>query len=204
MTARPVFEAIKARRSIRRFKPVEIDAVEIARLLQAAFFAPAPHHTVPWRFAVVVEAAAKKRLAERMASRWLGDMKGDGIEESKALALAERSIKRLSEAPVLILACLVEEGLDRYPDERRQRAEWGMALESLGAALQNFMLAAAEEGFGSCWVAAPIFAPEEARDALGLASDWIPQALLVAGLPDPAYEPRRRPELDFDSLIVVI
>ena len=43
-----------------------------------------------------------------------------------------------------------------------------MALLSLGAAVENLMLAAADAGLASCWVAAPIFCPEAARDALAL------------------------------------
>ena len=76
-----------------------------------------------------------------------------------------------------MLGCLTWDGLDRYPDERRRRAEWGMALLSLGAAVENLMLAAADRGLASCWVAAPIFCPEEARDALALPREWLPHAL---------------------------
>ena len=62
-----------------------------------------------------------------------------------------------------MLGCLTWQGLDRYPDEARQRAEWGMALLSLGAAVENLMLATADAGYASCWVAAPIFCPDAAR-----------------------------------------
>ena len=67
-----------------------------------------------------------------------------------------------SDAPAVVLGCLTWDGLDRYPDDARQRAEWGMALLSLGAAVENLMLAAADRGLASCWVAAPIFCPEAA------------------------------------------
>ena len=77
-------------------------------------------------------------------------------------------------APALVLGCLTWDGLDRYPDERRRRAEWGMALLSLGAAVENLMLAAADRGLASCWVAAPIFCPEAARDALALPAGGSP------------------------------
>ena len=92
-----------------------------------------------------------------------------------------------------MLACLTWDGLDRYPDETRQRAEWGMALLSLGAAVENLMLTAADAGLASCWVAAPIFCPEAARDALGLPGRMAPHALVLVGHPDPAYVARERP-----------
>ena len=92
------------------------------------------------------------------------------IDELVAASHAGRS----SSAPSLVLGCLTWDGLDRYPDETRQRAEWGMALLSLGAAVENLMLATADAGYASCWVAAPIFCPEEARDALALPDDLAP------------------------------
>ncbi len=85
-----------------------------------------------------------------------------------------KSHTKLTTAPALVLGCLTWAGLDRYPDEARQRAEWGMALLSLGAAVENLMLAAADAGLASCWVAAPIFCPEAARDALDLPTELAP------------------------------
>jgi hypothetical protein len=49
-------------------------------------------------------------------------------------------------------------------------------------------------------VAAPIFCPEDARDALHLERSWLPQALVLVGHPDPDYEPRRRLRVDLDRL----
>jgi len=84
--------------------------------------------------------------------------------------------------------------------EHRRRAEWGMALLSLGAAVENLMLAAAARGLASCWVAAPIFCPEAARDALALPDEWLPHALVVVGRADPSYAGRVRPPVPLDEL----
>jgi coenzyme F420-0:L-glutamate ligase/coenzyme F420-1:gamma-L-glutamate ligase len=75
-----------------------------------------------------------------------------------------------------------------------------MALLSLGAATENLMLAAADAGLASCWVAAPIFCPEEARDALTLPDEWLPHALVLVGHPDPGYVGRSRPPVLLDEL----
>ena len=114
--------------------------------------------------------------------------------------LVSRSHEKIVEAPALVLGCLTWDGLDRYPDAERQRAEWGMALLSLGAAVENLMLAAAASDLASCWVAAPIFCPEAARDALGLAELWLPHALIMVGHPDPDFVGRPRPPLPLDDL----
>jgi nitroreductase len=75
-----------------------------------------------------------------------------------------------------------------------------MALLSLGASVENFMLSAADAGLASSWVAAPIISPETARDALGLESEWLPHALVLVGYPDPAYVARERPPVPLDEL----
>ena len=113
---------------------------------------------------------------------------------------SRRRTPRSCSAPALVLGCLTWDGLDRYPDERRRRAEWGMALLSLGAAVENLMLAAADRGLASCWVAAPIFCPEEARDALALPTEWLPHALVLVGTPTPPTSARVRPPVPLDDL----
>jgi coenzyme F420-0:L-glutamate ligase/coenzyme F420-1:gamma-L-glutamate ligase len=75
-----------------------------------------------------------------------------------------------------------------------------MALLSLGASVENLMLSAADAGLASCWVAAPIFCPEAARDALDLPAEWLPHALVLVGHPDPAYVGRARPRVPLDEL----
>jgi F420 biosynthesis protein FbiB-like protein len=198
MSAVPAF--LEARRSIRAFLPEPVDRFELDRLVEAACAAPAPHHSRPWRFVVVDGTAAKQALAHGMGERWRSDLEADGVATERIDELVTASHRKLEGAPALVLACLTSDGLDRYPDPPRQQAEWGMALLSLGAAVENLMLAAADAGLASCWVAAPIFCPEEARDALDLPVDWLPHALVLVGRPDPDYVGRARPPVSLDEL----
>ena len=131
---------------------------------------------------------------------WRTDLEGDRVDAARIDELIEASRRKIAGAPALVLGCLTWDGLDRYPDETRQRAEWGMALLSLGAAVENLMVAAADRGLASCWVAAPIFCPEAARDALALDETWLPHALVLVGVPDPAYVGRPRPPIPLADL----
>ena len=198
MTHAPAFLA--ARRSIRAFLPEPVDRAALDRLVEAACLAPAPHHSRPWRFVVVDSPDGKRALARGMGARWRRDLAGDGLAPERIEELVSASHTKLEGAPALVLGCLTWDGLDRYPDAGRQRAEWGMALLSLGAAVENLMLAAADAGLASCWVAAPIFCPEEARDALALPLEWLPHALVLVGQPDPEYAGRPRPPVPLDEL----
>ena len=191
---------IEARRSIRAFRSDPVDRGSLDRLVEAACLAPAPHHSRPWRFVVVDGDDGKQALADGMGARWRKDLAGDGVDAARIDELVDASHRKLTTAPALVLGCLTWNGLDRYPDETRQRAEFGMALLSLGAAVENLMLTAADAGLASCWVAAPIFCPEAARDALALPDEWLPHALVLVGYPDPNYVGRERPPVPLDEL----
>jgi coenzyme F420-0:L-glutamate ligase/coenzyme F420-1:gamma-L-glutamate ligase len=77
--------------------------------------------------------------------------------------------------------CITAERCDRYPDTRRQLAERLMFAHSVGAALQNAMLAAHAAGLASCWMCAPLFCPEAVVTCLELPPALQPQALLTLG-----------------------
>jgi F420 biosynthesis protein FbiB-like protein len=191
---------LEARRSIRAFTDTPVARGTLDALVEAACIAPAPHHSRPWRFVVVDTDAAKHDLATGMGERWRSDLAADGVPIDRVDELVAASHRKLVGAPALVLGCLTWDGLDRYPDPERQRAEWGMALLSLGAAVENLMVAAAEAALASCWVAAPIFCPEAARDALVLPAEWLPHALVLVGHPDPAYVGRPRPAVPLATL----
>jgi len=70
-----------------------------------------------------------------------------------------------------------------FPDQRRARLEELMAHQSMGAAMQNMLLAAHTMGLGACWMSAPLFCPRTVRKALKLRKDWSPAALVVVGYP---------------------
>ena len=187
---------LRGRRSIRSYadRPVPPDVLE--RVLDAARHAPSPHHSVPWRFAVLVGQSTKEQLARAMGDRWRADLAGDGVPPEQIEAEVAKSHRRLTRAPVVLVGCLYLDPLDEYPDPSRQRAEELMAAHSLGTALQNVMLAAHANGLASCWMCAPVFCPEVVRDAVGLDRALLPHALITLGYAAKAPPARERPSLD--------
>ena len=198
MTGLPAF--LEARRSIRAYTAEAVPRDALDGWIEAACIAPAPHHSRPWRFVAIDTPAAKHALAEGMGERWRRDLLADGLAPARVDDLVVRSHAKITGAPALVLGCLTTDGLDDYPDDGRRLAEWGLALLSLGAAVENLMLAVADAGWASCWVAAPMFCPAEARDALGLPEEWLPHALVTVGRAEPTYEGRVRPPIPLDDL----
>ncbi|HEX8732866.1 MAG TPA: TIGR03668 family PPOX class F420-dependent oxidoreductase, partial [Ktedonobacterales bacterium] len=136
----------RGRRSVRAFTDRPVPRAALEELLEAAAWAPSPHGRQPWRFVVLTRAEAKARLAEAMGEQWRATLAQDGEPAEVVARRLSASHARIREAPALVLACLYLEDLDRYPDADRQRAEETMAIQSLGAAIQNLLLAAYAQG----------------------------------------------------------
>lgn len=194
----PVLDTIRGRRSVRRYLPREVPDMLVERVLEAARWAPSPHGRQPWRFAVLRRAETKKRLADTMGEEWRTNLEMDGQDDGIVEKRLEGSRRRLLDAPVLVLLCLYLEDLDAYPDPDRQANETTMAVQSLGAAAQNALLAAYDLGLDAGWMCAPLFAPETVTTALGFDSRLVPHALLTLGYAegDPPKRRSRRPLQD--------
>jgi coenzyme F420-0:L-glutamate ligase/coenzyme F420-1:gamma-L-glutamate ligase len=196
-----VTDAISTRRSLRQLsdRPVPHDVIDDVLALAAA--APAPHHTRPWRY-VIVLPRSRARLAQALGGAWRADLERDGHPQDLIANLLRKSERQISSAPALILACLVDEGLRSWPDERRTRNEWAMAQQSIGAAMQNIMLGAHAAGLASYWISAPLFAPEACRDALDLPDAYVAQAFIVIGYPADGATPKPRSDADLSRLVI--
>ena len=193
-------EIVRGRRSVRHYQPQPVARELIEQVLEAARWAPSPHGRMPWRFAVLTRPATKTRLAEAMAATWQHNLEMDEQPPEIVATRLRKSKERMQQAPALILPCLYLADLDRYPDAERQQAETTMAIQSLGAAVQNMLLAAYQLGLDGGWMCAPLFCPEVVCGALDLDPALIPHALITLGYA--AADPKRRARLPLDELIV--
>jgi len=129
-----------------------------------------------------------------MGDRLRADRLADGDDPKVVERDATRSYERITNAPAVVAVCLTLEDMDRYPDERRSRAEYLMAVQSVAMSVQNLLLAIHAEDLGACWMCAPLFCGEAVRKALNLPEHWEPQALVTLGYPAEEGKPgKRRP-----------
>lgn len=194
------FDIVRGRASVRYFDARPVSHEQIDQLIEAAGWAPSPHGRQPWRYAVLTRHAAKVHLADAMGETWQQQLAMDGDPPDVILARRAGSRRRVVEAPVLIIPCLYTQVLDRYPDPERQAAEELMAVQSLGAAIQNMLLTAYAAGLDAGWMCAPLFCPDIVRAALGLSDELQPHAMIAVGYR--AREPKRRPRIPSSDLVV--
>jgi coenzyme F420-0:L-glutamate ligase / coenzyme F420-1:gamma-L-glutamate ligase len=176
-----LFDTIKDRRSIRKYKPQPIPIDLILEILSQAAWAPSAHNAQPWRFIVLSEPSSKQDFAKVMAESWAEDLTKDGQKIDNEMFQAR--VERFATAPVLILVCLTMEDMVLQLDQRRQNVERDLAIQSLGAAIQNLLLTAHTKGLGACWFCAPGFCKETVKKYLRIPQEVEPQALIAMGYP---------------------
>jgi coenzyme F420-0:L-glutamate ligase / coenzyme F420-1:gamma-L-glutamate ligase len=194
-------DVLAARRTVREFTADPVDPGAVRRAIAAALTAPAPHHSEPWRFAVLESPRARTRLLDDMLAAWIADLRGDGFTEEQ-IARRVRRGEPLRRAPLIIVPCLVPEAAHPYPDQRRSASERAMFLVAIGAAVQNLLVALAVEGLGSCWVSSTLFCQEVAARSLGLPPGWEPMG--AVGVGHAAAPPRPRPDRDPDRFLLTL
>jgi len=192
-------DVLTARRTVREFTDAPVDADAVRRAISAAITAPAPHHSTPWRFAVLESVAARTALLDDMLAAWITDLRGDGFTPEQ-IARRVRRGEPLRRAPLIIVPCLVADAAHAYPDERRAAAEREMFVVAMGAAVQNLLVALAVEGLGSCWVSSTMFCRPVTAEALDLPAGWEPMG--AVGVGHAAAPAPDRPPRDPESFLI--
>lgn len=174
---------LRTRRSNRRFKTDPVPDSVLREILHTATFAPSAHNRQPWRFIVLTESSAKKRLSDAMAEEFQRDLEKDRFAPEAITKRVKRSQERITGAPVVIILCVDMSEMDNYPDTRRQKAEYIIATQSAANAGMQLLLAAHAEGLGGVWVCSPMFAQKAVQQALHISKSWEPQAMFLLGYP---------------------
>jgi nitroreductase len=146
-----VSEAIKTRRSIRSYVNKPIGKKKLLKVLEAARLSPSAVNFQPWTFVVVTDREIKQKLGAAYQSEWFFS------------------------APVIIVACAhLDKAWKRFDGEEYWKVDVSIAM-------QNLVLAAWEQGLGTCWIGA--FNENEAKKALGIPLDIRVVAMTPLGYP---------------------
>lgn len=152
------YKVLESRRSIRNFKPDSVRPEVLDKILSVIDFVPSAKNIQPWEFIVTKDKSIREQLSDA--------------------CLGQRHVR---EAPVVITA---------VGDPKVCYGNMGGTDSSLpidvGMALYSFMLAASNEGLGTCWIGA--FDENKVKKILD-----IPKELKVVGL-TPLGHPKETPD----------
>jgi coenzyme F420-0:L-glutamate ligase/coenzyme F420-1:gamma-L-glutamate ligase len=194
-------QALHARRTIRSFGEGKVPRDALEEAIRAACTAPAPHHTRPWRFTVLMSEPARRGLLAAIAEAWRTDLRGDGTSEDVIERRIARSDTVLGAAPVLIVPWVSFAGSHPYADAERAHAEQEMFLLSGGAAIQNLLLALHAQGIASCWISSTLFCQEETRAVLRMDDGWFALGTVACGRMPEGGASRPRPPLELTDVV---
>jgi len=168
-----VLEAIKTRRSIRKYKADPVDDKTLEAVLDAARWAPSWANTQCWRFIAVRDSEMKKRIA-------------DTLSETNPARDA------VTNAPLVIVAC-AELGSAGYKGGElvTDKGDWFMF--DVAIAMQNLALAAHSLGLGTVYVG--LFDPQKVARLLDVPDGYRVVVLTPLGYPAETKDPRPRKEL---------
>lgn len=151
---------IEMRRSIRKFKSMELEREKIEVILEAGLQAPSPKNRQPWRFVIISDVNEKKKLVDSMRRYISMQLKEKTDRDDIGESLVTMDI--IEQAPVLVLVCY-ECGMAEYHEdgvawEISAKDLEAVELQSIGAAVENMLLKAEELGIGSLWCADILYA----------------------------------------------
>ncbi|MEO0072655.1 MAG: nitroreductase family protein [candidate division WOR-3 bacterium] len=159
------YEVIKKRRSIRAYKPDQIPDEVLARILEAARLAPSAKNIQPWKFIVIKDQQLKEKLVA-----------------------ACRNQTFIAQAPVVICAVAL-----KNIAFGRMGGYWNSYPVDVAIALEHIVLAAANEGLGTCWIGA--YDEQAVKELLKIPDNVQVIALTPLGYPEEIPEPRPRKTL---------
>ena len=160
------YEAILTRRSVPKLTEKSPPRAEIEKLLEAAVRAPTHHLTQPWRFVVVAGSAR-----DELGAAWAAGQEKTGKDTT---GLAEKTRR----APVIIAV------IDR-PHLHNPKCIEVEEHYSVGAAIQNILLAAHALGLGAMIRTGTCATYEEVRSFLGVGDEETIAGLIYVGYPAP-------------------
>ena len=155
-------ELVKKRHSVRAYKSIPIEYSKLQKVLEAARLAPTANNRQPFKLIIIQTKGREEELLRIYNRHWF------------------------VEAPVIICACGI-------PSESWVRKDGSNFYDrDVVIAMDHLILAATEQGLGTCWVQA--FNPEEARRVLKLPEDIEPIVFTPLGYPnDQPKDTTRKP-----------
>jgi len=187
-----LYEAMSTCRAVRRLRPDPIPDTVLARVVQAAVWAPTGGNVQPWRVILVRDASAKQALGALYQRAWSGyaGQVRRGLESlpaerraphERTLSAGDYLAAHFGETPVVAVFC--------FDPKQMAITDAGLARPSVVGggsvypAVQNFLLAARAEGLG-CVLTTLLCQHEAAvKTLLDIPDGWGTCAAIPLGYP---------------------
>lgn len=156
-------QLIAQRYSVRAYKSDPVPDADLAQILEAARLAPTAANRQPFQLIVIHTAGREEELKRIYGRDWF------------------------VQPPLVVCICsLPAKAWVRRDDKNYADVDVAIVMDHL-------ILAATEQGLGTCWIGA--FDPDAARQVLGLPAEVEPVAFTPLGYPADEFRPKQRQSL---------
>lgn len=194
-------EAIRARRSIRRFKDDPVDGDTVRLLLEAATLAPSAHNAQPWDFVVVNEPETRLKLVDlihqghrRLHSEVRKDAPTTAEELEQRMAQVRERFSTFAGVPVYIVVCFNRKR--KFVKDAFDASSYIWDILGVGAAIENLLITATALGLGTVWLGSTVLRAEAVKELLGIPEEVHLVAVIPLGYPDESPPSRPRDSLE--------
>lgn len=209
-----LFELVSARRSIRKFKAGDVPAEDIEYFIKTAVTAPSGCNSQCWQFVAVRDRETIHRLEQAVIEKIEAILapKRDELTE-EYIASKKKMATFFVNAPVVIAVFMTESRYydpqfisvlkdQGYDDQAIMELFAHYDILSVGAAIQNLLLAVVEKGYGACWMNEPAIAGQTINTLLDVPMEHRFISLIPIG--HPSYEPRGKAMKEFEDVFSLI
>lgn len=189
---------IYERRSIRKFQQKEVSLEIINKILDAGRAAPSAKNRQPWKY-IVFGNEHKKELLKAMEEGLQREEKGitDLPKSQHGIADAKNTLRVMREAPIIIVVINTNAKSPFLSIDNDERITEICDTLSIGASVQNILIAAQELGLGTLWIANTCFAYRELTVYLNT-NEQLARAIAVGYK---AENPNQRPRKSLDEVV---
>ncbi|WP_129597272.1 nitroreductase family protein [Anaerophilus nitritogenes] len=203
---------IYKRKSVRKFKEQDVPMEDIKEMLKAATYAPSGKNVQNWHYVIVKDKNKIEQIAQAIENVYDRIIeKVNDPEKTKGLTKFLKYYTVFREAPVLIMAYMghyeekeieLLEEIGMY-DQANVVKRTASRVQNVAASLENFMLAAANMGYGTCWMTGACFATLEIETLIPMEKEGFDlMAISPLGIPlKDSTAPKRKEVEEIFTLI---
>ncbi|SCK01945.1 F420-0--gamma-glutamyl ligase [uncultured Clostridium sp.] len=193
------------RKSIRKFKDIKIPKEDIIKLLEAATQAPSPKNQQTWHFVVVQNREVINKMADVVTKThtYLAEI----AKEEKQRKLMMSTLPYYTcfkDAPVVVVVYskaykMIEEEILKANNANKEVIDvlksTHSEVQGIGAAVENFLLAATSMGYGTCYMTGPAHSKREIEELIDFNKEGYElMSMISLGVPEdetPKAPPRK-------------
>lgn len=205
---------IYKRKSVRQFKDTMVPKEDILELLKAATYAPSPKHQQNWHFVVLQNKDIINEMAEivRKSHENIGQLAKDEKDFKRHMSVINY-YTCFKDAPVVVLVYSCEYKMIEYKILKQNNAPQEVldvlvspqsAAQGIGASVENFLLAASQMGYATCYMTGPTHAKSEIEKLIGFEKqgyELMSMISLGVAKEDTPAQPPRKPLEDVVTFI---